>query len=369
MPTHVVCGDSAIDEMAKDASALGSSILVVSDKGLRATGFIDTVADKLSANGASVTIFDDVSPNPTTNDVDTAALLREQTSADVIVAIGGGSPMDAAKGVALLGTNPGSISDYEGYVTLSSKPLPLFTVPTTVGTGAEISNASVLTNVDESRKLIVLSDALYPSAAYLDPDSVRSLPGSIAAATGMDALTHAIEAFVGKGSNQMSDAIALGAIEMIGRNLRAAHSGNPAALFKMLIASCMAGVAFCSAGLGLVHGYAMTLGGKYPIHHGIANAVMLPWVMEFNAEECPQKFAEIQSALEKSSNSTGSASASEFVRKLMMDIELPTRLKDLDVPKSDLKSIAEGTMKSYDRGGNPRSSSLLQLLDMLERAW
>src|SRR5690606_19442505 len=211
--------------------------------------------------------------------------------------IGGGSSMDVAKSVAILATNGGSISDYEGVDRFSIRPLPVIAVPTTVGSGSEVTKGAVITNPETQVKMVIVSDLMFATIAVLDRRVVAGLPGRIAATTGMDALTHAIEAYVSKGANPITDAINIGAIEIIGENLVAASRGDADALYNMLVASSMAGIGFHDAGLGAVHALANTIGARFGVHHGTANALFLPYVMDFNLSSAPARFARIARAL------------------------------------------------------------------------
>jgi len=363
MPTCIHAGDEALSRMIETTFDLGPRVLVVTDPGIVKSGLTGDIVSRLDDRGCTCSVFDQVVSNPTIENVDQAFAVLEQSESSVIVAVGGGSAMDTAKGVALLATNDGPITNYEGLADIPNQPMPLLTVPTTVGTGAEVSNGAVLTESSTNRKIVVISDRMYPTGAFLDPVSVASLPAEIAAATGMDALTHAIEAYVCRNSNEVSDALAISAIEIITRNLLPAWRGDRDSLFNMLVASCMAGTSFLSSGLGLVHGFAMTIGGHFKVHHGEINAVLLPWVIEFNQETTPAKFARISTAMNTEST------PADVVRQLLIDLQLPRRLRDLNIPEDALSDLAVETMSSFDRSGNPRESSLNDLEYMLQSAW
>jgi alcohol dehydrogenase class IV len=277
-----------------------------------------------------------------------------------------------AKAVAVVATNGGSIADYEGVEKFTTPPLPVLVVPTTVGSGSEVTKGAVISNHETNVKMIIVSDLMFPRIAILDPRVVAKLPGRIAATTGMDALTHAIEAYVAKGANPVTDAINLGAIEIIGKNLVAASKGDPDALYQMLVASSMAGIGFHDAGLGAVHALANTIGGHFGVHHGTANALFLPYVIDFNIPAAPARFARIAQALGEDitglDDDAAAAKASHAVHRLAEETGVPRTLTELNIPEDAIDKLAADALEQADLPGNPREASLDDLVALYRRA-
>jgi len=359
--TRVVMGKNVLSNIGADALHYGNKALIVTDKGVRQNGLLEPIFRALSLAGLEVTVFDNVVSNPTISNVEEAVNAQKTSGSQVIIAVGGGSPMDTAKAAALLATNGGHISDYEGFDKFSIPILPLLTVPTTVGTGSEVTKGAVISDPEKHAKMVIASDLLYPKTAYLDPEMVAGLPAPVCAATGVDALTHAIEGYIAKGANPFSDALNLYAIKIISEHLRPAVAGNRASLYQMLVASSIAGVGFHNAGLGLVHAMANTMGGHFNIHHGVANSILLPHVMEFNLISQVNKFAEIAEALGE--NVTGitrreaAGKAIEAVKLLMADVRIPLKLREVGITEDVIEQMAQESLSALDRPGNPRSNT------------
>jgi alcohol dehydrogenase class IV len=372
-PTRVVAGHHALSELGAEVAKLGHRALIVSDQGVRAAGLIDPVTESFKAHGISSEVYDDVESNPTVENVTGALQRLKAIEAEVVIGVGGGSPMDTAKAAAVLATNGGAVVDYEGFEKLKLRPLPVITVPTTVGTGSEVTKGAVISDHQLHRKLIVVSDWMYARSAYLDPRMVRNLPASICAATALDALTHAIEGYVALGANPFSDALNVKAIEMIGRYLRPAVAGREEALHQMQIAACLAGNGFHNAGLGLVHALASTVGGHYPVHHGVTNGIILPHVMAFNLIAAPERFGDIARALGEKVDGLNVSDAAEravaAVHRLIRDVGMPARLRELGVKEESLPAIAAGSLSQLDRPPNPRKNTEKDLLRILQQAF
>lgn len=361
-PTRVVLGDDALDRLPAEILRLGKCALIVTDAGIAATGLIDAVRARMDTDGA---VFDGVAGNPTVDQVDACRDAVQSSGSDVLIALGGGSPIDVAKAAGVLSTNGGRVSDYEGLDRVQEAPLPVIAIPTTVGTGSEVTKGAVITNTVTKVKMVLVSDLMFPAVAILDPRMVATLPGHIAAGTGMDALTHAIEGYVAKGANPLTDALNLAAIRMIGEHLRPAVAGRPESLYQMLVASCMAGAGFHDAGLGLVHALANTLGGHFGVHHGTANALFLPYVMEFNVVAAPAKFAAITEALGEPTSGLSVIAAAkrapQLVHELARDTSVPRTLTELDIPSDAIPALAEDALVQMDRPGNPRPNTRADL--------
>ena len=372
-PTRVIAGRNALSELGAEVAKLGSRVLVVSDKGVTAAGLTGIVTESFKENKVSFESFDNVESNPTVENVEGALTVLKRIDAEVVIGVGGGSPMDTAKAAAVLATNGGAVVDYEGFEKLKVRPLPVITVPTTVGTGSEVTKGAVISDHSLHRKLIVVSDWMYPRSAYLDPRMVAGLPSSITAATALDALTHSIEGYVALGANPFSDALNLRAIQMVGQYLRPAVAGRGEPLHQMQIAACLAGNGFHNAGLGLVHALASTVGGHYPVHHGVTNGIILPHVMAFNLIAAPERFAEVAQAMGERIDGLNIMDAADravaAVHRLIKDVGMPSRLRDLGVKEESLPDIAKGSLDQLDRPPNPRKNTEKDLLGILKLAF
>jgi alcohol dehydrogenase class IV len=372
-PTRVVSGSGALESLGEETRSLGSKVLVVTDAGVQKVGLIEPIVRALEAAKLQVQIFTEVESNPTVQNVAAGHAAQNSFAAEVLVAVGGGSAIDTAKAVAVLATNPGTIGDYEGFEKLKALPLPLIAIPTTVGTGSEVTKGAVISDHARHHKIIAVSNKMYPRIAFLDPRMVESLPGSICAATGLDALTHAIEGYVALFQNPFSDALNLSAIELIGLHLRPATAGNGEALHQMQIAACLAGAGFHNAGLGIGHALANTIGGHFNVHHGAANGILLPHVMQFNLIANLPRFSRIASALgEKTKELTLSetgAMAVRAVQRLIADVGMPSRLRDLGVKEELLDQISKESLVQLDRPANPRKNSQAELRAVLQAAY
>ncbi|AEC21818.1 iron-containing alcohol dehydrogenase [Pusillimonas sp. T7-7] len=368
-------GELARNLPAEVARFSAKKILIVTDPGLIETGIPAMVGDLLS-NEYQVSIYSDVESDPSVESVDLCAAFAKQNGFDLIVGLGGGSPIDTAKCASILVTNPGRTEDYLGIEKVANPGLPKILIPTTAGTGSEVTNVAVLSLKEAQTKKGIVSRYLMADCAILDAALTTGLPGKITAATGMDALTHAIEAYVSRFAQPLTDYFALEAIRRLGRSLRTAvHYGQDLrAREDVLVASLYAGLAFGSAATGMVHGLAMPLGGLYNIPHGIANAVLLPHVMRFNLVAATQRFADIAQALgepiEGLSARVAADRAIAAVESLSQDIGIPRYLEELDVPRSGMDDIArDGMTNSRQVLPNPRHVTYEGLIGILEHAF
>lgn len=371
-PPRLIMGEGALEAAAGELRSLGSRVLIITDPGIVAAGIHKQVNEILAAGGLPIATYSEVVGNPDVETVRAASAVRDAEKADVIVAIGGGSSIDVAKAVAVVATNGGDISDYEGVDKFKTPPLPVLVVPTTVGSGSEVTKGAVITNNETHVKMIVVSDLMFPRIAILDPRVVAGLPGRIAATTGMDALTHSIEAYVAKGANPVTDAINLGAIELIGKNLVAASKGDGEALYNMLVASSMAGIGFHDAGLGAVHALANTLGAHFGVHHGTANALFLPYVIDFNIPAAPERFARIAAALGEDITGLDTAEAasraSVAVHRLAEETGVPRNMSELGIGAESIDALVVDALVQADLPGNPRDVSRDDLVALYNRA-
>ena len=353
----------------------GRRAFVVADKGVVAAGLLAPVVEGLGPAVEVAGVLDDVPPNSSLRVVTSGAEAVRAAGADVIVAVGGGSPLDTAKGIALLATYGGSIPEYEGYNVIPGKLMPLVAVPTTAGTGSEVTSIAVILDEDENRKISLVSRYLYPDLAVLDPELTLTLPPRLTAATGMDALSHAIETYVSTENNPFSDSLALAAIDMISTHLRdAVQSGNDIdARGQMLLASTMAGIAFSNSLLGVVHAIAHAVGAKFPVHHGTLNAIILPHGMQYNSVVAPERYVRIARAM---GVNLGGRSDEEViadgvlaVKTLVADCGLPARLRDVEVPEEALPELAAHALVEPAIFNNPRIATEEELLELLRAMW
>ncbi len=344
---EVVFGRGALGQIGDCAGRLGGErVLLVTDPGVAAAGWVDEAIGHLRDAGLDWAVFDNVVTNPRDFQVEQGIQLYRRKRCDVIVAVGGGSPIDTAKGIAILASNHGAIHEYEGCNLVTQPIPPLVCAPTTAGTGADVSQFSIIADTRRKVKMTLLSRAIMPDVSLIDPRLLTTLSLEMIAATGMDALTHAVEAYVSSLAWPMTDPHALHAIELVGRHLReAARAKSPAALDGMFIACLEAGIAFSNAILGAIHALAHPLGALYDIHHGVANAVLLPAVVRKNMGYALSRFADIAHALSPETRGRGVRAAAEAVPEmldaLIADIGLPSRLSELGVDPADIPALAE----------------------------
>lgn len=347
-PTRVVFGDGVVGELALECKRLGiERPLVVTDKLLRdQTDVIARVEKALGARAGGV--YDGVIPDTGVEVIDDGARLGKERGCDGLVSVGGGSAIDTAKGIAIVMTEGGSIRDHQGASRLSRRQTPHIAVPTTAGTGSEVSLYIVVKDHAAHEKMHFMDDRIIPDAAVLDPSLTLGMPPKLTAATGMDALTHAIEAYTSLNKNPIADGLALQAIRMVARHLPAAvdNGDDKVARGQMLLAANIAGLAFNSTGVGLVHAMAHVIGARHGVHHGTANAICLPHVIRFNADElgsCYRAEALGVDARGLGDEMAGEAAA-QAVAHLIGRVKLPARLRDVGVPEGDLAACAEGSL-------------------------
>ena len=372
LPTRIVFGPGSSKNLFEEMKALNAKRpLIVTDKGVVNAGILDKVLAHLPGD-VKYHVFDDVDPNPKDINVSAGAKIYKESGADSIVAIGGGSPIDCAKAIGVLAANEATdIKAYEGK-NVPSKPLPpLICMPTTSGTGSEVTFSSVINDTKENYKMTVKNPYTAPATAICDAYLTLSVPASITAATGVDALTHAIEAFTVTCSEPISDAVALYAIELIYENLKLAFEdgSNLEARNNMLMGSMLAGIAFSHSDVASVHCIAESLGGMYDLPHGMCNAIFLPYVMEYNMDYCKGRYARIAKAMGLSYNSDeeGAMAAVEAVKQLAKDVKLPP-FSSLNVNPADYRKIAAASAKNISTESNPRPMGEDDYMAVLEMA-
>jgi len=329
----------------------------------------------LKSDGIESEIFSEVMPDPTVKLVEKGTEIIKNGNFDVIIGLGGGSNIDAAKAMSVMANNPGSIIDYEGADKFTNPPMPIIAIPTTAGTGSEVTYSSVITDTDRNYKFVVWSSLLVPRVAILDPRMPATAPRMVRVAAGMDALTHAIESYVSKNANTYTETLALSAIKLIEENLRqsVADSHNATAITNMQIAANMAGMAFTNTRLGIVHALALPPSAMFHVPHGLANAILLPHGMEFNLIANPKKFINIAKTMGEHVESMrlmdAAMSAVDAVIELADDIGAPVTLESVGVTRESLPKMAEDAMKSGHIAVNPREVTYDDALGILEKAF
>ncbi len=340
-------------------------VVIITDEALAGLGVVDRVRRGFHGFDYEIAgVFDKVPPDSDVHAVEAAARMINDLGAQLIIAVGGGSVMDTAKAASIIATHGGRIQDYEGLFMVPGRCKPIVAIPTTCGTGSEVSGGAVIKDHEARVKIILGSPYTYPRVAILDPEMLRSLPPRLVAYTGMDAMTHAIEAFVSSDREPFSEALALRAIEMLNDNLPLAYEdrGNTDALSKVQLAAAMAGVAFTNAVLGATHAISHSIGSLHGLHHGLSNAVALPFVMEYNLASCPARFAAIAKALGAEGhgwddNSLAQASVG-LIRALNSKLGIPTTYEKLGIAADDstIAEISEAAMNDPCLAFNPRPS-------------
>ena len=361
-------GSGAIKAIPDEIKARGyKKAFVASDPGLVKFGVTAKVTDLLDAAGIPYHLYTDIKPNPTIENVQNGVAEFKTCGADCIVAIGGGSSMDTSKAIGVIITNPEfeDVRSLEGLSPTKNPCVPIIAVPTTAGTAAEVTINYVITDVEKKRKFVCVDPHDIPVLAVVDPDMMSSMPAALTAATGMDALTHAIEGYITKGAWEMSDMFHIKAIEIIARSLRAAVKGEAEGREGMALGQYVAGMGFSNVGLGVDHSMAHTLSAYYDTPHGKACAILLPTVMAFNAEATGEKYREIARAMgvkgtDSMTQAEYRAAAVNAVRQLAEDVGIPTTLKGI-VNEADIPKLAADAYADACRPGNPREVSQAQI--------
>ena len=369
-------GPGARKELPEVVGRLGKKkALVVTDKGLIQFGVAKKVTDVLDEAGIPYEIFSEVKPNPTVTNVKDGLKAFEKSGADLLIAIGGGSAMDTAKGIGIVANNPefSDIVSLEGCAPTKNKSVPIVALPTTAGTAAETTINYVIIDEEKKKKMVCVDPNDIPAVAIIDAELMYSLPKNLTAATGMDALTHAIEGYITKGAWEMSDMFEIEAIRMIHRNLEKAvfEPSNPEGRNGMAVAQYIAGMAFSNVGLGLVHGMAHPMGSLFDIPHGVANALLLPTVMEFNMEACKDKYPRIAEAMgvDISGMTVDEASqaAVDAVRRLAVTVGIPQHLTELGITEADIPALADQALADVCTPGNPRDVTLADIIALYRK--
>lgn len=364
-------GAGAINSIPDEIKARGfKKILVVTDPGLLKFGVTSKVTDILDREKISYSVFSSLQANPTITNVKDGVTAFKAFGADALIAVGGGSAMDTSKAIGIIINNPefADVRSLEGVAPTKNKAVPIIAVPTTAGTAAEVTINYVITDEEKHRKMVCVDVHDIPVIAVIDPDMMSSMPPSLTAATGMDALTHAIEGYITKGAWALSDMFHLKAIEIISRTLRGAVANTPEGREGMALGQYVAGMGFSNVGLGIVHSMAHPLGALYNTPHGVANAIILPTVMEYNAPATGEKYRYIAAAMgvpgtENMTESEFRRAAIDAVKKLASDVNIPKDLKDI-VKEEDIPFLAQSAYDDACRPGNPRDTSVAEIADL-----
>lgn len=366
-------GKGAINEIANEITARGfKKAFVCSDPDLIKFNVTSKVLAVLDKAGIPYDVYSNIKPNPTIQNVQTGVETFKKSGADCIVAVGGGSSIDTSKAIGIIVNNPefADVRSLEGVAPTKNKCVPIIAVPTTAGTAAEVTINYVITDAEKDRKMVCVDVHDIPVVAVVDPDMMSSMPKGLTAATGMDALTHAIEGYITRGAWELSDMFHITAIKMISENLRSAVKNEPKGREGMALGQYVAGMGFSNVGLGLVHSMAHPLGALYDTPHGVANAIILPVVMEYNAPATGDKYRDIAVAMgvEEAKNMSveeARKAAVNAVRQLAKDVGIPENLKDI-VKREDLDFLAKSAYADACRPGNPRETSVEEIKKLYE---
>lgn len=361
-------GAGAISELPTEVKSRGlKKALICCGPTLLRHGVIARVTDVMDAAGLSYEIYSDIKPNPTIENVTDGVAAFKAAGADYLIAIGGGSPMDTSKAIGIIINNPefADVRSLEGVADTKKPCVPIIAIPTTAGTAAEVTINYVITDVEKKRKFVCVDPHDMPIVAIVDPEMMSSMPAGLTASTGMDALTHAIEGYITKAAWEMSDMFHLKAIEIISKNLRGAVANTPEGREGMALGQYIAGMGFSNVGLGIVHSMAHPLGAVYDTPHGVANAIILPTVMAYNAPATGEKYRDIAKAMgvkgvDDMTLDQARAAAVDAVKQLSQDVGIPADLKDIVKPE-DVDFLAQSAYDDACRPGNPRDTSVEEI--------
>ncbi len=373
LPTKIRYGAGMLRCAGEELRQLGASrVMVITDKGLARTRMLDRLISLMKQDGFHPIVYDDIEANPKDRNVEACAEAARAEAVDTLVAFGGGSPIDAAKAVAVLARQGGKARDYQGKGKIKDDCLPLLTIPTTAGTGSEVTFSSVITDTTEKFKFTIKSTAIAAKTAIIDPELTLTVPPLVTAATGIDALTHAIEGYTANCTEPIAEAVGLYAVEYIAGSIVEAvkNGGNLAARDRMMMGSLLAGLSFSHADVASVHCMAEALGSMYDAPHGLCNAILLPYVMEYNLPVSAQKYARIARAMgiAEPDDVVAAAKAIGHIRELSREIGLPG-ISSLNVNQDDFDTLAEMSVKNGSNGSNPREITKEGYLELFQRAY
>ena len=371
VPTRIYFGSGMTSRLKEivEENFRGAGLYLVTDRGIIDSG----IAEKVLSQYPEAQVFDEIEQNPKHSTVNTAGEIVRKIKPDGIIGLGGGSAMDAAKAVALLATNPGNIEDYEGRGKYKNPPLPVLAIPTTCGTASEVTWVSVVTHTGRMFKMSIKGPLMFPAVALVDPDLLISLPPPLVASTGMDALTHAIEAFTVKAATFMTDIFAREALRLIFESLERAYKNIKAdkeAREKIMMGSMIAGMAFGNSDVGAVHCIAEAVGSLYDTPHGVANSVFLPFVMEFNLPAAKGRYAEIarMAGIEEKDDEAASRRLIQRIKELSVSLNIPS-FKELGIERDKFPELAEKSFQNNSNPSNLREAGVSDYLAILENAY
>ena len=373
--SNITFGRGAVEKLPEIIVGYGlKNIMVVYDRGVKAAGIAERVMEQVEKAGVKAVVFDGVIPNPTNEVVEEAAAIAKEAEVDGFVAAGGGSSIDLAKAINVLMTNPGKIGEYGGMGMVKNPCLPLIAIPTTAGTSSEITNVSALIDTEKVIKYVVIDNNIVASDVIADPDFTKTVPASVTAATGMDAITHAVESYISNMATPLTEYNSLKGLEILHKNLpKVVKDGSDMdAREQMMLGCIITGFGFSNANLGLVHGIAHTLSAHFGLAHGMANATVLPYVMEYNADSCPEKMVDLAKAIKLPV--TGNLDADKLLlakelKHLTIELGIKT-LEEQGIKKEDFDMLAEDVLKEPVLGFNPRQNITKEdILAILEKAF
>lgn len=371
VPTRILFGSGLIAELREiiNQEIGASSFYLVTDRGIWESGIVDKVINQLT----DFTVFDEIEQNPRHGTVDKAGEEIREISPDLVIGLGGGSALDAAKAIALLATNPGKIEDYEGRAKYSQPPLPLLAIPTTCGTGSEVTWVSVITHTERKFKMSIKGPEMYPAVALVDPDLLSTLPAHLVASTGLDAITHAVEAYTVKPATFITDLLALEALRLLFHSLEDAATDiktNRGAREKIMKGSLVAGLSFGNSDVGAVHCLSESLGSVLDSPHGVANSIFLPYVMEFNLPVSGKKYAHIarKIGIDEEDDRRAAEHLIQRIRELSKKLGIPS-FRETGVEENHLKEIAYKSFENNSNPSNPREATVDDYFDILNKAY
>ncbi len=374
IPQNIEFGIGSLRKLPEILKSNGSNhVFVISDRGLESIGVVKKVTDIIEAAGIKFTTYLDVLPNPTIDIVNDCATAYKASGATSMISLGGGSPIDVAKAVGVLANFGGKITDYEGNHKVPGPVVSTIAIPTTAGTGSEVTASAVITDEERNYKFTVFSYEMLPTYAILDPELIMTAPASIAAACGLDALIHAMEAYLSRNATPFSDSMAEKAMELIGANLRkfVANRQDQEAACGMMAGSNFAGISFAFARLGNIHAMSHPVSAYFHVPHGVANSILLPTVMEFNALADSGRYEKIYKYIKEDTFAVDGFTPSMLVdeiRKLNVDLKIPASLSEVGVTKESIEAMAQDAMKSANVLANPRQTSLKDMIELYHKA-
>lgn len=375
VPQNIEFGMGSINKLPKILQENGSKhVFLISDRGLESLGLVERVEEIIKTSQIKITSYLDVMPNPTVESVEQAAIQYSECGATSIIALGGGSSIDVAKAVGVVAINGGSIVDYEGMDKVTGPIVPIIAIPTTAGTGSEVTASTVITDESRNYKLSVISYEILPKYAILDPELIMTMPASIAAACGVDALIHAIEAYISLNASPFSDAMSEKAMELIGANIRkfVANTKDEDAASAMMIGSTFAGIAFAWARLGNVHALSHPVSAFFHVPHGVANSILLPTVLEFNSLADDGRYEIIYNYIKSDKNKTNNFKSEQLVEEcktLINDLRIPKTLSEVGVTEDMIEEMASDAMKSGNILSNPRQTTIKEVIELYKKAF